>query len=42
MSTIPNGNTKYTIIDEKTIDGVKFGKLKSGAGWIALSCCEKV
>lgn len=42
VGTIPNGNTKYTIIDEKTIDGVKFGKLKSGAGWIALSCCEKV
>lgn len=26
----------YTIIEEKTVDGVKYGKLKSGAGWIKL------
>ena len=42
VNTIKNGNTKYTIIEETTINGVKFGKLKSGVGWIALSCCTKV
>lgn len=42
VGTIKNGNTKYTIVAETTIDGVKFGKLKSGAGWIALSCTKKV
>lgn len=26
----------YTITAEKTVDGTKFGKLKSGAGWISL------
>jgi hypothetical protein len=26
----------YTIVAEKTLDGTKFGKLKSGAGWISL------
>lgn len=26
----------YTIVDETTLDGVKFGKLKSGLGWISL------
>lgn len=42
VDTIQNGNTKYTIIEEKTLDGVKFGKLKSGIGWIALNCYSKV
>lgn len=41
VGKIENGNTKYTIIAETTIDGVKFGELKSGAGWIALNCCTK-
>lgn len=26
----------YTIVAEKTLDGTKFGKLKSGQGWISL------
>lgn len=42
VSKIENSNIKYTIIAETTVDGVKFGKLKSGAGWIALSCTKKV
>lgn len=42
VGTIKNDNTKYTIVEEKTLDGVKFGKLKSGVGWIALSCATKV
>lgn len=42
VNTIKNGNTKYTIVEETTINGVKFGKLKSGVGWIALSCTAKV
>lgn len=28
--------TKYTIIEEKTVNYVKYGKLKSGAGWVEL------
>ena len=28
--------TKYTIIEEKTVDYVKYGRLKSGAGWVVL------
>lgn len=27
---------KYTVVEEKTVDGVKWGKLKSGAGWFSL------
>jgi N-acetylmuramoyl-L-alanine amidase CwlA len=42
VSTIKSGNTLYTIVAEKVVDGVTFGKLKSGAGWVALSCCTKV
>ena len=41
VGKIENGNKKYTITAETTVDGVKFGKLKSGIGWIALSCCTK-
>ena len=29
-------NEAYTIVAEKNLDGTKFGKLKSGAGWISL------
>ena len=29
-------NEVYTIVGETTLDGTKFGKLKSGAGWISL------
>lgn len=33
----------YTIIDEKNGTGAsKWGKLKSGAGWISLDYCEKI
>lgn len=42
VGTIQNGNTKYTIVDETIVDNVRFGKLKSGVGWIALSCTSKV
>lgn len=42
VGKIENGNKKYTITAETTVDGVKFGKLKSGIGWIALSCTTKV
>ena len=29
-------NQAFTIVAEKNLDGTKFGKLKSGAGWISL------
>lgn len=28
--------TKYTIVEEKTVNYVKYGRLKSGAGWVDL------
>lgn len=28
--------TKYTIIEEKTVNNIKYGKLKSGLGWVEL------
>lgn len=31
----------YTIVETKEADGYTFGKLKSGAGWIALNYCIK-
>ncbi|MGN0606284.1 MAG: N-acetylmuramoyl-L-alanine amidase [Oscillospiraceae bacterium] len=37
VGKIETGNTKYTIVAETVIDGTKFGKLKSGAGWISLN-----
>lgn len=37
VGKIENSNVKYTIVEEVTVDGVKFGKLKSGAGWISLN-----
>lgn len=36
VGQIPSSNVKYTIVAETMLDGVKFGKLKSGAGWISL------
>lgn len=30
-------NYIYTIVDEKTVSGQKWDKLKSGAGWICLT-----
>lgn len=32
----------YTIVDTKTADGYTWGKLKSGAGWIALEYTERI
>lgn len=38
VGSIKKGNTQYTIVEErKASNGVKWGKLKSGAGWITLS-----
>lgn len=37
VGTIPASNIKYTIVAEKMLGGVKFGKLKSGVGWISLN-----
>lgn len=31
-----NVTTKYTIVEEKTVNYIKYGKLKSGAGWVEL------
>ena len=31
----------YTIVDTKKADGYTWGKLKSGAGWIALEYAQK-
>lgn len=42
VDKIENSNIKYTIVAETTVDGAKFGRLKSGIGWIALSCTTKV
>lgn len=38
---VKNGEV-FTITDEKKADGVTFGKLKSGAGWINLKYAKKV
>lgn len=32
----------YTITETKTADGYTWGKLKSGAGWIAIECCVRL
>lgn len=37
VGTIKADNTKYTIISETVLDGTRFGRLKSGAGWITLN-----
>lgn len=45
LSAGKNGVAKsgvYTIVDTKQADGYEWGKLKSGAGWIALKYTEKV
>ena len=36
------GNGVYTIVEEKTVNCVVYGKLKSGAGWVRLANAEKV
>ena len=35
-------NGVYTIVAEKIVSGEKWGKLKSGAGWICLEYTKKV
>ena len=35
-------NGVYTIVDTMIVSGIKWGKLKSGAGWIALNYTRKV
>lgn len=40
-TTIKKGGV-YTIVEEKSVSGVKWGKLKSGAGWISLKYTERV
>lgn len=42
INTIIKKGERYTIVDEKTVDGLKWGKLKSGAGWISLRHTKKV
>lgn len=32
----------YTIVDEKSVGGIMWGKLKSGAGWISLKYATKI
>lgn len=36
------GNGIFTIVEEKTVNGAVYGKLKSGVGWIRLTDAEKV
>ncbi len=33
--------TKYTIVEEKTVGNIKYGKLKSGAGWVEIEKLER-
>lgn len=35
-----NASTKYTITEEKTINGSKYGRLKSGAGWVVVEAAK--
>lgn len=36
FKTTISATAKYTIVDENTINGTKYGKLKSGVGWVNL------
>lgn len=40
-TTVQKGGV-YTIVEEKTNGSTKWGKLKSGAGWISLDYCKKL
>lgn len=40
-TTVKKGDV-YTIVDEKMNGSTKWGKLKSGAGWISLGYCKKI
>ena len=33
--------TKYTIVEEKIVGNIKYGKLKSGAGWVEIEKMER-
>lgn len=36
------GNGIFTIVEQKTVNGVVFGRLKSGVGWVQLTHAEKM
>lgn len=36
------GDGVFTIVEEKTVNGVVYGRLKSGVGWISLADAKKV
>lgn len=42
VTTVIRDGGIYTIVEETSINGVKWGKLKSGAGWISLKFTERV
>lgn len=42
INTVVHKGEVYTIIEEKMVGAVKWGKLKSGAGWISLAYTMKV
>lgn len=42
ITTVIRDKGLYTIVEETSINGVKWGKLKSGAGWISLKYTERV
>ena len=42
VKTTVKKNYKYTIVEEKMVGTTKWGKLKSGAGWISLAYTQKV
>ena len=42
VTTTIKQNEVYTIVEEKKADGVTWGKLKSGAGWVSLRHTEKI
>jgi hypothetical protein len=42
VNTIIRDKGVYTIVEEKTVSGLKWGKLKSGAGWISLQHTKKI
>lgn len=41
LNTTCKKNYKYTIVAEKTVGDITYGKLKSGAGWVNLSHTSK-
>lgn len=41
VKTVIRDKGTYTIVETKKVDGVEWGKLKSGAGWICLSYTKR-